>query len=88
MVVCNFLTFYVLADRNPTGGKARRTGVLGHSGLGRPLALTEILGAGQKRKKRNFPVLGALLVGKYGRPKIFSPKVRNCFAFYVLADRI
>ena len=32
-------TFYVLADRTPTGGKLRNTGFVGHSGLGRPLAL-------------------------------------------------
>ena len=44
-------------------------------------------GAGPKTEKCNFPVLGALLGGKSGRPKSFSPKVRNFFALYVLADR-
>ena len=42
--------FYVLrlADRTPTGGKSQNTGVLGHFGLGRPLALREIPGGKQK----------------------------------------
>ena len=46
MVVRNFFTVYVLADRNPRGGKSRNTGILGHFGPGRPLALIEITGAG------------------------------------------
>ena len=29
MVVCNFLTVYVLTDRTPTGGKLRNTRILG-----------------------------------------------------------
>ena len=56
MVVCNFFTFYVLANRTPTGGKLRNMGlwilyiicILGHVGLGRPLALKEIPGGKQK----------------------------------------
>ena len=48
MVVCNFLTVYVLAHQTPTGGKSRNAGLLGPFGLGRPLALTEILGGRQK----------------------------------------
>ena len=44
-------------------------------------------GPGQKARKYNFPVLGALLGGKSGRPKSFSPKLRSFFTFYVLADR-
>ena len=36
----------------------------------------------------NFLVLGALLGEKSGRPKIFFPKVRHFFTFYVLADQI
>ena len=46
--VRNFLTFYVLVDRTPTGAKSRNTGCLGHFGLGRPLALGEIPGRKQK----------------------------------------
>ena len=87
MVVRNFFTFYLLADRTPMGGKSQNMGVLGHFGLGRPLALREIPGLGRKRKKCNFLVLGALLGGKSGRPKSFSPKVRNFFTCCVLADR-
>ena len=41
-----------------------------------------------KTEKHNFPVLGALLEKKYGDPKSCSPKVRNFFTFYVLADRM
>ena len=48
MKVRTFLAFYVLASRTPTGGKLRTAGVLGHLGLGRPLALGEILGGKQK----------------------------------------
>ena len=58
MVARNFLTFYVLAGQTPTGGKTRNTRILGHFGLGWPLALEEIPGPGRKRKKRNFTVLG------------------------------
>ena len=87
MVVRNFFTFYVLAERTPTGGKSQNTGISGHFGLGRPLALTEIPGLGRNRKNVTSRFLGALLGGKSGRPKGFSPKVRNFFTFHVLADR-
>ena len=50
IVVRNFLTFTVLTDRSPTGGKTRSTRILGHFGLGGPLALREIAGPGRKRK--------------------------------------
>ena len=82
----NFVTFYVLVDRTPTGGKPRSMGggVLGHLGLGWLLAVREIPGPG---RKHNFPVLGALLGKNSGRPQSFSPKVRNFFTFSVLADR-
>ena len=50
MVVSNFFTFYVLPDRTPTGGKPQNTGILGHFGLGRPLALRETPGLGRKQK--------------------------------------
>ena len=50
MVVRHFVTFYVLTDQTSTGGKTRNTGILGHFGLGRPLALGEIPSPGQKRK--------------------------------------
>ena len=46
IVVRNFVTVYVLTDRNPTGGKTRNTRIFGHFSLGRPLALREIPGAG------------------------------------------
>ena len=42
-----------------------------------PGAFVEI--PGQKTEKRYFPVLKALLGGKSGRPKSFSPKLRNFF---------
>ena len=50
MVVRNFLTFYVLPDQTPTGGKTQSVGFLGHSDLGGSLALAEIPGAGPKQK--------------------------------------
>ena len=50
MVVCNFLTFYVLTDRTPTGGKTQNTRIWGHFGLGRPLALEQFLGPGRQQK--------------------------------------
>ena len=43
-------------------------------------------GAGPKTEKCNFLVLGALFGKTSGRPKSFSPKVRNFFTFYVFAD--
>ena len=46
--VRDFSTFYGLADRTLTGGKSQNTGVLGHFGPGRPLALREILGGKHK----------------------------------------
>ena len=42
--------FYVLADQTPTGGKSGNTGLLGHFGLGRLLALSEIPGGKQKNR--------------------------------------
>ena len=50
MVVRNFFTFSVLANRTPTGRKTRNMGFLGHFGLGRPLAFRGIPGTGTKRK--------------------------------------
>ena len=44
-------------------------------------------GPGRKTRKSNFPVLGALLGGKSGRPKSFSRKLRNFFMSSVLADQ-
>ena len=46
--VRNFFTVYALADRTPTGRKSRNTGVLGHFGLGWPLALGEVPGGKHK----------------------------------------
>ena len=43
--------------------------------------------AGPKTEKCNFPVQGALWGGKSGRPKSFSPRVRNFFTLHILADR-
>ena len=70
MVVRNFLPFYVLPDRTPTGGKSQITGILGQFSLGRPL---EIPGLGRKTGKYNFPVLGAFLRGIPDAPKV-SPR--------------
>ena len=50
MVVRNFLTFYVLTDRTPRGGKNAKYKNFGPFGLGRPLALIEIPGPGRKQK--------------------------------------
>ena len=87
MVVHNFLTIYVLPDRTPTGGKLQNTGILGHFGLGRPLALIEIPGLGRKRKNAISRCWMHVWGGGSGRPKSLSPKVRNFFTFYVSADR-
>ena len=48
MVVGNLFALCVLAGRTPTGGKSQNTGIVGHFGLGRPLALREIPGGKQK----------------------------------------
>ena len=79
MVFRNLVTFYVLPDQTPMGGKSQNTGILGHLGLGRPLAQ----GTGLRTEKCNFSVLGALLGGKYGHPKSLSWKLRNFFTFYI-----
>ena len=42
--VCNFFTFYALANQTPTDRKSGNAGVLGHFGLGRPWALGKIPG--------------------------------------------
>ena len=42
MVVRSFLRVYVLTERTPTGRKTRNKRILGHFGLGQPLALGEI----------------------------------------------
>ena len=70
MVVHNFFTVYVLADRTPTGGNSQNTGILGHFGLGLPLELGEILGLGRKGKMQ-FP--GAK--GTFGGGNPDAPKV-------------
>ena len=44
-------------------------------------------GPGPKTEKRNFLDLGALLGGKSGRPKNFSPKLRIFFTICVFAER-
>ena len=72
--ILHFFTFYVLADCTPTGRKSRNNGFLFYFGLWH-------LNSGRKKEKLNFPVLGALLVGKSGRPKSFSPKLRNFYFF-------
>ena len=46
----NFFTFCVLADLTATGGESQSTGVLGHFGLGRPLALGEIPGGNRETR--------------------------------------
>ena len=77
MVFCNFFTLCVLPDRTPTGWKSQNTGISGHFGLG----TERNPGAGPKMEKCNFPVLGALLGGKSGRPKKFP---RKCATFLYL----
>ena len=76
--VRNFLTFYVLADRTPMGGKSRNTGFLGHFGLGRPLALRQIPGLDRKRKNAISRSYGLFWGGNPDVPK-FSP--RRCATF-------
>ena len=45
------------------------------------LGTKRISGRGRKTRKHNFPVLGALWGGKYGRPNSFSPKLPNFLHF-------
>ena len=87
MVVRNFFTFYVWADRTPTGGKSQNMGLFSHFGLGRPLAIGEILGPGRNRKKKTQSP-GAR--GPKTEKKITTLSgmvVRNFFTFYGWADR-
>ena len=60
MVVRNFFTLYILADRTPRGGKSQNTGIVGHFGLGRPLVLRlkKSRARAENEKKHNFPALG------------------------------
>ena len=73
MVVRNFLAFYVLADRTPRGRKSQNTGMLGHFGFGRPLALGEIPGG--KQKNRN-----SLIETENGETNPFQlgPNTQSC----------
>ena len=87
MVVRNFFTFHVLPDRIPTGGILQNTGIFGHFGPGQPLALREIPGLGRKWKKQFPGARGTFFGGKSGRPKIFSPKVRNFFQILRFGQR-
>ena len=86
MVVRNFFTLLVLPDRTLRDGKSRNTGISGHFGPGRPLALREIPGLAENGKIQ-FPGARGTFGGESGRPKNFSPKVRNSSTFHVLADR-
>ena len=81
--LCNFFTFCVLAHRTPRGGKSQNTGFLGHFGLGQPLGTYR--NSGPKTEKCNILELGAFLEKKSVRPKSFSQKLRNFFAFCVFA---
>ena len=83
MFVRNFFTFYVLPEWTPTGGKSQNTDILGHFGLGQPLALEKKTGAGPKTEKCNFPVLRALLGGGIRTPQKFLPDRAQRFYFYV-----
>ena len=71
-----FFTFYGSTDRTPTGWKSRNTGGF------RPLRPRTALGIGPKTEKHNFPVLGALLGGKCGRPKKFLPESAQLFLLF------
>ena len=51
------------------------------------LALGTWKNSRRKTRKCHFPVLGALLWGKSGRPTSFSPKLRNLFILSVLAEK-
>ena len=84
MIVRNFFTLYVSADRTLRGGKTRNMGfkaTLAKDGTERNS------GRGPKTEKHNLLVLGTLLGGKSGRPKSFSPKVPIFVTFYILANR-
>ena len=81
MVVCNTLYF---ARPDPHKREIAKYGYLRPFWPRTALGTLRNPGAGQKKEKCNFPVLGALLGGKSGRPKSFSPKVRNLFTCYVL----
>ena len=71
-------TIGAVRTEKTSGGKLQNTGILGHFGPGRLLALREILGLD---RKHNLPVLGALLGGESGRPNSFSLKVHNFLHF-------
>ena len=59
MVFRNFLAFYVLADRTPTGGKSQNRGFLGHLFWPRTaLGTQRNPGPGPKSEKHKFPVQG------------------------------
>ena len=70
-----FFTFCISIDRTPRGVKSQNTGFLGPFGLGQPLGTER--NSGPKTEKRDFPELGALFLGKSGRPKSFFQKERN-----------
>ena len=86
MVSRYLLTFYVWANRTPRGGKSQNMGVLGHFGLGRPLALRETPGPGRYRKKHKFPVQG-VPKRKRNVTTLFGMVVCDFLTFYVLADQ-
>ena len=50
-----FCHIFRLPGRTPRGGKSQNTGILGHFGPGRPLALGEVPGTDRKRKDTQFP---------------------------------
>ena len=61
MVVRNLLTLLKFCPTGPTGaGNRKIRGVLGHFGLGRPLAFREIPGPGRNRKNANSRCKGSL----------------------------
>ena len=89
MAVRNFFMFSVLPERTPKCGESQNTGISGHFGLGRPLALREKSWGWAENIKIQFPGARGTFGVKIRTPQKILPvrKVRNFFTFYVLADR-
>ena len=83
MVVRNFFTFQVLADRTPRGGKSQNTGILGHFGLWH---LMKSRARAENGKKRNFPALG-IPKSKNNVTTLTRIVVCNFFTLCVSTDR-
>ena len=82
MVVRNFVTFYVLPDRTPRGGKAQHKGILGHFVLWH----SEKSRARAENGKTQCPGARGPEIGK-NVTTLSGMVVRNFFTTCVLAER-